>query len=130
MGAACGAAGGMPAGEGCHGGVPAGEMPPASGEERPSTDGASRLRQRCRAQGAGRSAALARLAQAVRLLPDFAKLLPSDYRQHYGAWRAGSAVGAKGETGAAAAASTEKLPRQAWVQEISSIANVSWTQRV
>lgn len=66
----------------------------------------------------------------VRLLPDFSELLPADYRQRYGAWRSGSAVGAKGETGAAAATAADKLPRQAWVQEISTIADVSWSQRV
>ena len=39
------------------------------------------------------------------------------------------AFGAKGETGAAAASAIDK-PRQDWVQEVSSIADVSWAQRV
>jgi len=52
------------------------------------------------------------------------------YRSWGGAAAAERAVGAKGETGAAAATAADKLPRQAWVQEISTIADVSWSQRV
>ena len=134
MGAARGAAGEEPAHDaprGSGGGPSGGPSGGPTCEERPSTAAAStQPRASGDAQRAGRSAALARLAQAVRLLPDFSALLPSDYRQRYGAWRAGSAVGAKGETGAAAAAATGELPRQAWVQEVSSIADESWTQQI
>jgi len=77
----------------------------------------------------GHTKALGRLAEAVRLMPDFSTILPSDYRRRYGAWRSGSSAGASGETGAAAAAI--EVPRTTWVEEVSSIADAStWAQQV
>ena len=121
MGAARGAAGELP----CEVPKPSAIDPGSASETGAPSQGAAR---RSPVEGGGRTRALHRLAEAVRLLPDFSQLLPADYRQRYGAWRSGSAVGAIGETGAAAA--TIEVPRHAWVDEVSSIADDSWTKRV
>jgi len=61
------------------------------GESEAHTDGAST------ASLESADAPAEELKQAVAQLPDFAHLLPPDYRKNYMAWRAGSHQGAKGE---------------------------------
>lgn len=113
----------MGAARGAAGEVPSIETNGSSKE----TTGCSRVSADVR--GRERSNAPACLVQAVRLLPDFSKLVPTEYRKRYGMWRLGGWAGAKGES-AAAVASKDELPRHVWVREVSSIVDVSWVQQV
>merc|ERR1712046_273339 len=70
------------------------------------------------------SKAQACLAKAVRLLPDFSKLLPADYREKYAAWRSGGSQGAKGEPCDAATCIELHLPR--FAKEVSLLVGLSW----
>ena len=72
------------------------------GEPKLAPGGSSSTSLDASADGVGGSAAAAggagsELKQAVALLPDFAHLLPPDYRKDYAAWRTGGSKGAKGE---------------------------------